>query len=1156
LKKKLASWLAPLLLLLGVAVVGQNVQTQTQTITVSGQTITVNNNHGALKGSFVYAIFGAPSTMSLIIQGCIANPFSCTTLDTYTSTQNTTRQINVSTPYSYFTVQGSWTGGVAAPGTYVTVTSSLQLGGSSGGGLGNVTVIGNPTGTGQVPTTTSTTTATWQTPAGGGNVNGTGLTANNVMAGNGTSNIKDSGIATSSLALTSNPLSQFAATTSSQLASIISDETGSGGAVFATSPTLVTPNLGTPSAAVLTNATGLPLSTGVTGTLPSSALSLSDRLVSGTSDTILAADRSNRVAYSNASPIAVTLPQAGSTNFTNFYTRISNQGVGQVTVTPTTSTINGVASVLLNQGEFCFITVDSAGTNYAADCTESQITWGANLTPTRSAHGLQVDVTGLAPAPADTAATPHLFFNQYTQVSGVIGAVQPVEADVVNLSTDLANRLTTNTVTALGVNPNSVAAGFITGSGQFKITLASPTTVSSVSSSTVSNLCGAYQVDATPTFAEDCWQWQDLLGTGINDTSTFRLVHAGSSGRTTVSIPQMSQTGTGGNVAVVANDVTTGTTINLLAKITSTGAIKATTGDKTTPTFIVSGVPGTTGNAQLTVAGIAKCVMDVTNASGVMGQAVYASTTTAGQCSTGTSGLTTNAWIIGVMEQDSTTSGQAAFVLVGAGSRNLGLSGNGTKLQTTSLASTTLNDITVFDANGNTVDSGTPITATACLQLESSLCTSAVDGSGNPSFIAQGSAGNNLTITGTGLVVVTGGLYQVGTGTYTDAITGLTSSKFYYVYVKQDTSNATLVGADFGATQLAPVYSYITPTACTGASSTNPQYWFDLTVRTWKKSTAAACSFSAASPTVTFLGAVWVTATPTISGVAHEPFNLSPYKRYELFGDGFDAQNGGTDITKQEKTSGSTNIDHWHTYTSVQATGATLQPTSIANNGTTSGLMILYSQNPVLIVNTSSVSASSLGRAGAAGQTGAGSGASGGGYAGSSGGGGGGGTGAGGAGGGRNYYGSNGNNGGSPGGGAVNTVGGNGNSTPTGQIPFCKSQLYAGLIGSNGGGGGGDGTHAGGAGGASGGGVVVRAPAIVLDASSNITANGGNGANGSAANSGGGGAGGGGTVLVCGGYFSLAGTFTASAGTAGTGAGTGGNGGTATAGIVQKDKLW
>jgi hypothetical protein len=41
--------------------------------------------------------------------------------------------------------------------------------------------------------------------------------------------------------------------------------TGSGGIVLSTSPTLVTPNLGTPSAATLTNATGLPISTGVSG---------------------------------------------------------------------------------------------------------------------------------------------------------------------------------------------------------------------------------------------------------------------------------------------------------------------------------------------------------------------------------------------------------------------------------------------------------------------------------------------------------------------------------------------------------------------------------------------------------------------------------------------------------------------------------------------------------------------------------------------------------------------------------------------------------------------------------------------------------------------------------------------------------------------------
>ena len=57
---------------------------------------------------------------------------------------------------------------------------------------------------------------------------------------------------------TSNNLSVMAATTSAQLAGVISNETGSGSLVFATSPTLVTPALGTPASGTLTNTTGYP----------------------------------------------------------------------------------------------------------------------------------------------------------------------------------------------------------------------------------------------------------------------------------------------------------------------------------------------------------------------------------------------------------------------------------------------------------------------------------------------------------------------------------------------------------------------------------------------------------------------------------------------------------------------------------------------------------------------------------------------------------------------------------------------------------------------------------------------------------------------------------------------------------------------------------
>jgi len=68
-----------------------------------------------------------------------------------------------------------------------------------------------------------------------------------------------------------------------------STSTGSGSVVLATSPTLVTPNLGTPSAATLTNATGLPIVAGTTGTLSVARGGTGVTTSTGSGNTVLSA---------------------------------------------------------------------------------------------------------------------------------------------------------------------------------------------------------------------------------------------------------------------------------------------------------------------------------------------------------------------------------------------------------------------------------------------------------------------------------------------------------------------------------------------------------------------------------------------------------------------------------------------------------------------------------------------------------------------------------------------------------------------------------------------------------------------------------------------------------------------------------------------------
>ncbi len=82
----------------------------------------------------------------------------------------------------------------------------------------------------------------------------------------------------------------------------------------------------------------------------------------GTTYTYLTGDYGKLVTHTNAGSIAGTLPQAGASFPANWFMFVQNRGAGVLTITPTTSTVDGAATLVLNQNEGAIVVSD--GTNY------------------------------------------------------------------------------------------------------------------------------------------------------------------------------------------------------------------------------------------------------------------------------------------------------------------------------------------------------------------------------------------------------------------------------------------------------------------------------------------------------------------------------------------------------------------------------------------------------------------------------------------------------------------------------------------------------------------------------------------------------------------------------------------------------------------------
>lgn len=190
----------------------------------------------------------------------------------------------------------------------------------------------------------------------------------------------------------------------------------------------------------------------------------------GVSYTIASTDLGNLVTFTNAGAIAVTLPQATGAFLAPWFCYVSCKtgSVGSVTITPSVSTIDGAATLVLNPGAGAMIVSDPSG-NYQVEHF---------ISPTVSARGTsnilnpyainttQSQTHGFVVAPTDAV----IYLQNITAEHGYNpGDVVAALLDNFNVAADATSTYIVTSGTLPTLNDRATHAGFSITAANWKL---------------------------------------------------------------------------------------------------------------------------------------------------------------------------------------------------------------------------------------------------------------------------------------------------------------------------------------------------------------------------------------------------------------------------------------------------------------------------------------------------------------------------------------------------------------------------------------------------------------------------------------------------------------------------------------------------------------